>query len=117
MSDESIKPPAIFNNILSPWLNYLYNKILLNLDGSCLKQDKVTFTHKQVANIYIVYETNMWSYTQGADIVLGNSLIGAVKLNKNTADFDKYKCFGLALDLMHVEVFRYQMVQDLVKMQ
>ena len=55
----------------------------------CLKQDKVTFTYKQLVNIYIVYEINLRSYLQGADFTWGNFLFGAVKLTKN-ADPDKY---------------------------
>ena len=33
-------------------------KIRVKFDGSFLKQDKLTFTHKTVVNIYIVYEKN-----------------------------------------------------------
>ena len=33
-------------------------KPLPTSDNICLKQDKVTITHKQVLNIYIVYEIN-----------------------------------------------------------
>ena len=55
ISGESIKPPVTINNILSPWLEY-GNKLKLKLNGSCLKQDQITFNHGEIVNIYIVYD-------------------------------------------------------------
>ena len=54
-------------------------------DGSCLSQDTLAFTYKEVFNIYIVYEIT--------DLALRNSLFRAVKLTRNV-DFDKYKHSG-----------------------
>ena len=56
-SDETIKLPATSNNSLTPTLSY-YNesKIWVKFTGSCLKQDKVTFNHRKIVDIYIVYE-------------------------------------------------------------
>ena len=39
--------------------------MLIEFDGNCLKQEKLTFTHKEVVNIYIVYEINFWPVTVG----------------------------------------------------
>ena len=50
----------------------------------------MTITQKQVVNIYIVYEINLWLYIVGQDFALRNFLFGAIKLTKN-ADFGKYK--------------------------
>ena len=57
LSDESIKPPSTSDNSLTATINY-YNaqKIRVKFTGSCLKQDKITYTHKKVVNIYSVYE-------------------------------------------------------------
>ena len=66
-------------------------------DGSCLKQKKVTFSHKNVVNICIVYEINLWLYTQVDGFILGNSLFGDVKLTKNV-DSDKYSYSGYGSD-------------------
>ena len=66
---------------------------MLKFDGSCLKQEKVTLSHKWVVNIYIVYEINLWSYTHGADFTLRNFSFGAVKLTKNAGP-DKYSYLG-----------------------
>ena len=54
-----------------------------------LKQNKFTFIHKTIVNIYIVYEIYLWSLKRGFDFTSANFLLGAVK-TKNV-DFDKYK--------------------------
>ena len=51
LSDKSIKSPVASNNSL-----YSNTKIRVKLDDRCLKQEKVTFKHKQLVNIYIFYE-------------------------------------------------------------
>ena len=65
----------------------------MQIHRSCLKQDKVTFTHKSVAKIYIVFEINLWNYVRCDDPTQGTSLFGTVKLVKN-ADTDKYQYSG-----------------------
>ena len=54
----------------------IYNKIRAKFNGSCLKQEKTTFTHKQVVNIYIVYKMNLWPFTFGQDFKLRNYFWG-----------------------------------------
>ena len=42
---------------LSLSINYVGNKIRVKFNGSCLKRsNKLTYTHKTIVNIYIVYE-------------------------------------------------------------
>ena len=65
-------------------------KIRVRFSGSCLKQDKSTYTHGKIVNIYIVYEINKKDNTTSSDPTLENCLFGAVTLTKNT-DIDKYK--------------------------
>ena len=55
ISAESVKTPATVNNILNPLLEY-DNKLKLKFNRSCLKQDKVTYDHGKIVNIYIVNE-------------------------------------------------------------
>ena len=52
LSNESIKPPPAPNNFLTPSLNYLCTKTRVKFSGSCLKQDKVTYNHGNIVNIY-----------------------------------------------------------------
>ena len=55
LSDESINLPATSDSSLAKSLSYIGARPRIKLDGQCLKQDKVTFTHKNVLNFYIVY--------------------------------------------------------------
>ena len=56
MSNENIDPPT---TNLSPLIDYVGNKIRVKFTGSCLKQSsKISYTHKTIVNIYIVYELN-----------------------------------------------------------
>ena len=63
-----------------------------------MKQDKVTFNHGKIGNIYIVYEIskniNISDYP-----TLENCFLGAVSLTKNT-DIDRYgySGYGIAFD-------------------
>ena len=41
---------------------------VVKIDGSCLKQNILTFPYKTLVNIYSVYGINLWSYTQGGDV-------------------------------------------------
>ena len=72
LSDESIKPLSTFNNnnSLIPGINYFDNaRIRIEFDhhGWTIwwKEEKLAFTHKEVVNIYIVYEINLRAYTVG----------------------------------------------------
>ena len=59
LSDKSIKPPTASDNSLSPLIDCLGNKTRLKFNGSCLKQNKLTYTHRIIVNIYIVYEISI----------------------------------------------------------
>ena len=43
------------NNSITPKLSYYGSKLRVKFNGSCLKQDKITYTHGAIANIFIVY--------------------------------------------------------------
>ena len=91
---ESIKPPTISDNSLTPTLNYYGIKIRAKFTGSSLKPPKISYTHGKVVNIYIVYELNK-IYTKTTPTLV-NCLFGAVSLTKN-ADIDKYKYSGYGI--------------------
>ena len=95
MPDEKINSIKTSDYGITPKLNYYGTKTRVEFNGSCLKQDKVTFNHGKVVNIYIVYEIsksiNIRDYP-----TLENWLFGAVSLTKN-ADIDKYKYSGYGI--------------------
>ena len=63
--------------------------------GSCLKQDKVIFNHRNVVTIYIIYELGT-STSNISDPTIKSCLFGAVTLTKN-ADIDKYRYSGYGI--------------------
>ena len=56
MSDESIETPTTFNKILYPSVDYIGTKERVKFNGDGLKQERITFNHGKIVNIYIVYE-------------------------------------------------------------
>ena len=59
---------------------------------SCLKQEKISFDHGKVVNIYIVHKINR-NFEIDSYPTVENSLSGAVKITKHP-DIDKYKYYG-----------------------
>ena len=93
LSDEIFKPPSTTNYSIAC---HVSNKTRVKVYGSCLKQDKTTFTHGIIVNIYIVYELSFSSHKYDDYPTLKNYLFGAVKLTKN-ADIDFYKYHGYGI--------------------
>ena len=94
LSNESIKPPTT-NNSLTPELNYYGTKPRVKFTKSCLKQPSHILTHKNIVNIYIVYELAA-SSSNVNNPTIKNCLFGAVTLTKN-ADIEKYKYSGYGI--------------------
>ena len=73
-----MKPPTASNNsrfrfiivLIDSALNHINPKLKAKFNGSCLRQAKATFSHKEVVNIYIVYQIDFGVYTRGAGITL-----------------------------------------------
>ena len=55
-SDERTNSNTTSNHIITPELSFYGTKTRVEFNGSCLKQDKATFNHGTIVNIYIVYE-------------------------------------------------------------
>ena len=100
ISRESIKNPHTSDVIFAPKIigDYRFNSTV-ECKGIFLKQDSLSFLHKNIANLYILYELDTWPKDLNTDFTLGNCLFRAVKLTTNT-DPDKYKynCFGIWFD-------------------
>ena len=85
---------------------------MVKFEGDFLKQDKVTYSHGPIINIYIVHQ--LYRSVTNSSATLENCLFGAVTLTKmmiliNTNILD------MVLDLILEDVFRIQ-VEDLAKM-
>ena len=77
-----------------------YAKIQVKFDGRCLKQEKMTFTHKEVSNIYIFYY--YLSYYLSYDYLF-------IRLSSILVQ-------DMVVGLMQAGVFHYLMIKGLVKM-
>ena len=82
MSDERINSNTASNYSITPQLSYYGTKTRVKFSGSCLKQDKTTYNHGTMANIYIVYEISK-NYSISSYPALENCLFGAVSLTKH----------------------------------
>ena len=86
------------NYSVTQFLDYYGTKTRVEYSGSCLKQDKITYTHGKVVNIKSI---NVSNYP-----ALENCLFGAVSLTKN-ADIDSMDLMDMELDLIDMEVFHF----------
>ena len=76
-------------------MQYRNTRIFLQFTGDCLKQNKFTYSHGKVVNIYIVYRLSPHT-TSRTDFTLKDCLFGAVELTKNS-DPDKYQYSGYGI--------------------
>ena len=95
LSSETIKPPSMSDDSLTPVISYYGTKTRIKFTGSCLKQPKISYTHGTIVNIYIAYELGA-SGSNNNDPTLKNCLFGAVTLTKN-ADIEKYGYSGYGI--------------------
>ena len=99
--NESIKPPATTDNILTPTLYDCGTKKIVFFSRACLKQVKVTFNHGKIVNIYTVYKIIRIANINSRDdnLTVQNALFEAVSLTKNAVvDKCKYSGYGIAFD-------------------
>ena len=54
LSDENITAPTRSDYSLNPQLGYLGNKTRVEFKGSCLKQDKIRYTHRKIVNFTLL---------------------------------------------------------------
>ena len=105
LSNERINSIKTANHNITQSLNYYGTITRVEFNGSCLKQDKVTFNQGKVVNIYIVYEisksTNISDY-----LTLENCLFGAVSLTKNLISIST-NILNMILDLIDMDVFHF----------
>ena len=84
--------------MLNHSVNYVGTKARVEFRGDCLKQEKITFNHGKIVDIYIVHEINGYRNISSYP-TLENIFFGALKLKTHT-DFDlqKYYGYGIGFD-------------------
>ena len=68
----------------------------LQFEEISIRQDSISFIHRNVVNCCIAYELDAWSGALNTDFTLGSCLFGAVKFTKN-AD-PTYSTYGIRFD-------------------
>ena len=99
MKMQKINPNTALVNCLASKLTWIHkSKISTEFKGSCLKQGKPNFTHRNEISSFIVYELCSQSRDSSTKLTLGECLFG-VKLPCN-ADLNKYgyNGYGTGLD-------------------
>ena len=56
LSVERINSITASSYKVTPQLIYFDTKTRVEFNGSCVKQEKITFNHSKIVNTYIVYE-------------------------------------------------------------
>ena len=88
-------------------VDYVGTKARVKVNEDCLKQEKITFNHGKMVNIYIAYEieksVNISSYP-----TLENCLFGVVELTKDV-DVDLYLVQYMVSDLIEKELIQLVM--------
>ena len=102
LSDETIKSPVTNNYKLNPRVSYYSTRARLKLRGSCLRQDKSTFNHGKIVNIYVVYELDKLCNKTHPTLV--NCLFGAVSITKNV-DIDKNRYYGYGIGFDRTSIY------------
>ena len=81
MSDESFKAPVTTNHTFVPELTFTYKgKTRAKSKGNFLVQDNAYFARGNVINLFIVYESDTWSWDLNTNFTLGDCLFTSVKL-------------------------------------
>ena len=96
LKDIKIESINTNNYLLNPRAdNFDMSKIRIKFNGSFLNRFPPTILHRDIVNVYIVYEITS-DYSSFNYPTLENCLFGSVKLTKN-ADIDKYGYSGYGI--------------------
>ena len=112
MSDERHNSITASNHKITSELNFYGTKTRVKFSGSSFKQDKVTYSHGTIENIYIVYEISK-HYSISVYPTLENCLFGAVSFTKMLILINT-NILGMALDLIDM-VNLVLVLEDLVE--
>ena len=111
MSDKNITGPTTTDHILNPQLSYFGAKTRVEFNWSCLKQDKITYDHGKIVNIYIIYEINK-KFNIGSYPALQNCLFWPVLLK--ILILISTDILDMVLDLIDTDFF-HNLVVELVE--
>ena len=105
MSGERINSITASNYSITLELSIYGTKTRVGFSGSCLKQNKATYNHGTIVNIYSVYEIRK-NYFISRYPTLENCLFRAVSLTKNI-DIYQYKYSGYGIGCSRKREFSF----------
>ena len=115
LSDENITTPTASDHSLNPQLSYLGTKTWVEIKGSCLKEDKTTYTHIKIVNIYIVYEKDILivgkGLTQGLEHTLSAEKMHSINFTGNNKKFClslHYNGLNSYLFVNGIEIYKFK---------
>ena len=86
------------DNDLAPIVKFNGSQMYLEFKGAILKENKATYSHGSVANIYIVYKLKPY-VNANTGLTINDCLFGAIKLTKNSDPVKyKYEGYGICFD-------------------
>ena len=105
LPDERINSVTTSNYSITPELSHYGTKTRVNFNGASLKQDKATYSHRTIVNIYIAYEISK-NYNISSNPKPEKYLFGADSLTKHV-DIDQYKYSGYGIGFERKEEFSF----------
>ena len=109
LSNESLEVISISDNTLTQSVNYCGDTVRLRFTGSVLQQKTVTYNHKRVVNLYLIYEITSF-HDINSYPTLTNALCDAVKLTK-TVTLTNINILVMELDLIEKDFIHTLMVE------
>ena len=95
LSDERINSITASNYSITPELSCYGSKIRVKFNGSCSKQDKITYNHGMIGQIYVVYEINK---NFNISTLENCSSVAATLTINDDIDECKYIGYGIGFD-------------------
>ena len=112
LSDKRINSITTSSYSITPKLSPYGTKARVKFSGSCLKQDKATYNHGKIVNLYIFYEIsknyNIGSYSTFENVCL------ELLVSLNMLIMIRTSILDMVLDLIEKENFH--LVMDSVEM-
>lgn len=81
-------------------------RIRVEFKGSRLKHDKITFTLRNAANLFIIYELDTWLQHLNADFTMKDCLFGAFKLAEMLIQINIFN-LGMVLVLILIHFLHF----------
>ena len=86
--------------LLWKWLLFTRPKTAMKFECICLKLNITSFSHENIANLFIVYELNISSGDKNTRFRIGNYLFRAIKLTNNVDPYKYgYRGYGIRFDI------------------